>query len=214
MRERNFRVQMVALIKGLKPTIGDDYRGNGCEGSKTPSMDVTIGADVNGWSYQTGDNSFTGGAYGYRQWATVTIDRRSNSRMVAEDIISQLMDDETIFPRNYDRIHWLVGRKVTAHNARGDGKVQGVVLKVEREEGRGVVCTLNSGYSVGMMDIVDTEPLPTSGFYVSTYCNKAHSLKTGRPLHHECRHIKPAALRLEMYDCFAESIEILQATKK
>lgn len=214
MRERNFRVQIVALIKALKPTIGAEYRGSGCEDSKTPSMDVTIGADVNGWAYQTGDNSFTGGAYGYSQWATVTIDRRSNSRMVAEDVISQLREDETIFPRSYARIHWLVGRKVIAHNSRGDAKVTGVVVKVEREEGRGLVCTLNTGYSVCITDIVDTEPLPPSGFYVSTYCNHAHSLKTGRPLHHECRHIKPAALRLEMYDCFAEAIEILQATKK
>lgn len=92
MRERNFRPEMVRLIKMLKKSIGDEFRGSGSEDATTPSMDVTVGADADGWSYQTGDNSYTGGAYGYATWAVVTIDRRSNSREVADDIVSQLFD--------------------------------------------------------------------------------------------------------------------------
>lgn len=90
MRERNFRPQMVALIKELKKQIGDEYRAS--DDSTRPSMSVTVGADADGWSYQTGDNSYTGGAYGYATWAVVEIDRRSNSRSAADDIVRQLFE--------------------------------------------------------------------------------------------------------------------------
>lgn len=110
------------------------------------------------------------------------------------------------------RIHWLVGRKVTAHNSRGDGKHTGVVLKVEREEGRGLCATLSTGHSIHIMDVLDTEPLPE--FYVSTYCNFAHNMRTGRPIGHECRHIPLAALRLEREGFTGEAIEIIAASRK
>jgi hypothetical protein len=101
MKYAHFRADMITLIKALKKTIHDDYRVEGCEDSTTPMMQVTIGADANGWNYQTGDNSYTGGAYGYATWAVVTIDRRTNSKVYAEVIISELEenapDDAPIF---------------------------------------------------------------------------------------------------------------------
>lgn len=81
------------LLVFLKTTIGDDYRCD--DESNIPSMQVTIGANGNGrseWSYQTGDNSYTGGAYYYPHWAIVYLDRRSNSTELARDIRSQLDD--------------------------------------------------------------------------------------------------------------------------
>lgn len=41
----------------------------------TPMMDLTVGftEDLNQWNYQTGDNSFPGGAYGLPIWAIATI---------------------------------------------------------------------------------------------------------------------------------------------
>jgi hypothetical protein len=85
-----------ALLIFLKTTIGDDYRAGDCFGdeeSSRPSMSVTIGWSPDGsWSYQTGDNSFTGGAYGHPHWAVITLERRSNSLELARDIQSQLMD--------------------------------------------------------------------------------------------------------------------------
>jgi hypothetical protein len=35
-------------------------------------------------------------------------------------------------------------------------------------------------------------------FYVTTFCNFAHSLKTGRPIDHECYIIPPKLLKMEM----------------
>ncbi len=92
MKEKEFNREMVALIKALKKEIRDDYRAD--DESTTPSMSVTVGADANGWGYQTGDNCYTGGAYGFPHWAVVSIDRRSNSQLVANDICDQLGENE------------------------------------------------------------------------------------------------------------------------
>lgn len=77
----------------LKKEIGDEYRSEGQEDGP-PSMDVTIGCDTmtGDWSYQIGDNSYTGGAYGYPDWAVITLSRRSNSSELADDILNQLAD--------------------------------------------------------------------------------------------------------------------------
>jgi hypothetical protein len=83
------------LLKALKADICDDYRAS--EDDDTPGMCVTIGVtiredDTVSWSYQTGDNSFTGGAYSHPHWAVIYLYRRSNSRQLAEDAASQIAD--------------------------------------------------------------------------------------------------------------------------
>lgn len=95
-----------ALLRDLKRDIEDDYRCQGFEAADydggrkigglpgLPCMTVTIGwSDETGkWDYQTGDNSYTGGAYCYPHWAVVDLYRRSDSRALARDIRSQLVD--------------------------------------------------------------------------------------------------------------------------
>lgn len=83
-----------SLLIHLKSTIQDDYRASEFDDEDSrPSMSVTIGADGRGrWNYQTGDNSYTGGAYGYPHWAVVTLDRRSNCTSVANEVLDQLAD--------------------------------------------------------------------------------------------------------------------------
>jgi hypothetical protein len=49
-------------------------------------------------------------------------------------------------------------------------------------------------------------------FYVSTYCNFAHDVATGKPIEHECRVIPPAALKLEMEGDYAGAQSILADT--
>lgn len=79
------------LVRWVKPQICDDYID---EGDTLPSICLTVGADTNtgDWGYQTGDNSYTGGAYGYPDWAVVTVYRRSNSIKLARDVREQLSD--------------------------------------------------------------------------------------------------------------------------
>lgn len=82
---------LARLVRQVKKEIRDDYVD---EGDTLPSLCLTIGADTTtgDWSYQTGDNSYTGGAYGYPAWAVVTVYRRSNSIELARDIRAQLSD--------------------------------------------------------------------------------------------------------------------------
>lgn len=84
------------LLITLKLDIGDDCRAEGCEDSTTPSMTVTIGGTVEGgvitdWNYQTGDNSFTGAAYGFPHWAVITLHRRSNSTELAREAVDEIL---------------------------------------------------------------------------------------------------------------------------
>lgn len=83
--------ELASLLSGLKRDIDDDYRAH--EDDDKPGMSVTIGWSEDGaWSYQTGDNSFTGGAYGYPHWATVNLYRRANCQELARDIRRQLTE--------------------------------------------------------------------------------------------------------------------------
>ena len=79
------------LVRWVKPQICDDYID---EDDTLPSICLTVGADMNNgdWGYQTGDNSYTGGAYCFHVWAVVTVYRRSNSIELARDIRAQLSD--------------------------------------------------------------------------------------------------------------------------
>lgn len=44
------------------------------------------------YGYQTGDNSYTGGAYGYSHWGVVEIDDESDTEEVADSLIEQLSE--------------------------------------------------------------------------------------------------------------------------
>lgn len=81
---------LTILITGIKRYIGDDCRAS--EEDTLPSIQLTVGADEKGWDYQSGDNSYSGGAYFYRYWGVVSVYRRSNSRELARDILDQIKD--------------------------------------------------------------------------------------------------------------------------
>jgi hypothetical protein len=109
------------------------------------------------------------------------------------------------------RIHPRIGFRVKAHHPRG-GHYTGVVVKAATEQGRGMMLTLDNGASIVERDICEVID-PPKDFYVSTYCNFAHSTKTGKPIKHECRHIPPAALRMEREGLLTEAIAIMQGRK-
>ena len=61
-------------------------------GDKQAYLDVTIGADSElSWSYQTGDNSYTGGAYGYPHWAVIQVWPTCNCAELADDAMRQVL---------------------------------------------------------------------------------------------------------------------------
>lgn len=46
--------------------------------------------------------------------------------------------------------------------------------------------------------------------YLTTYCNKAHSLETGAPIGHECKKLPPAMLEAEREGKLSEALAIIQ----
>lgn len=91
------RKDIEQLLKALKKEISNEYRAS--EDDTLPSMVVTIGAtepEVAGeaipWNYQTGNNSYTGGAYGFPHWAVICLYRRSNCKALAADAVQELAE--------------------------------------------------------------------------------------------------------------------------
>lgn len=84
---------IAALLRSLKSDICDDYRCTDDPDDNTPGMLVTIGASPDGsWHYQTGDNSYSGGAYLHAHWALVYLHRRTNCIEAARDAVAELAD--------------------------------------------------------------------------------------------------------------------------
>lgn len=78
---------LAELVRAIKKDVGtydgEDY------------LTLTVGASGEGrasWSFQTGDNSFMGGAYLYPHWAVVEVGKRDNANEVAKEILNQLHD--------------------------------------------------------------------------------------------------------------------------
>jgi hypothetical protein len=87
-----FEEEIRHLVNYTKNTILGEDDGD-WEEDETPFNYLTIGMNEAGeWGFQTGDNSFTGGAYGYPHWAVVSITEDSDPEEVFQDICDQLAD--------------------------------------------------------------------------------------------------------------------------
>jgi hypothetical protein len=93
-----FLPQWQSLVASLIPDIADDYRVSDDPDDDTPGMCLTIGftpasedKDAS-WSYQTGDNSYSGGAYFHGTWAVVSLYRDSNPAHVSGEIADQIAE--------------------------------------------------------------------------------------------------------------------------
>lgn len=81
------------LLILLKKEIRDEYRATDDPDDNMPGMCVTISTrDGSTWSYQTGDNSFTGSCYGDPHRAVVYLYRRSNCTELANQAYEELKD--------------------------------------------------------------------------------------------------------------------------
>lgn len=93
--------EVTILLRNLLSTIDDDCRCSDDPDDETPGICVTVGATIRddgsiSWSYQTGDNSFTGGAYGHPIWGVGYLCRDSDLEDVARGIVSEIAD-QTIY---------------------------------------------------------------------------------------------------------------------
>lgn len=90
-----FETEIKTLLVNLIPSIDDDYRCTDDPEDNEPGICVTVGATIGedgeiSWSYQTGDNSFTGGAYGHPVWGVGYLYRGSNPEEIAKGIVDEI----------------------------------------------------------------------------------------------------------------------------
>jgi len=94
LRQNLYRL-FVEIKKDYDWSFHDRHCGNGEEAAW---IDITVGCTfkfgegIVTWSYQTGDNSSTGGACGHPEWFTTSLARRSNCKDVASDLVSEIED--------------------------------------------------------------------------------------------------------------------------
>ena len=81
--------ELQTCLTGLKTEIDDN---NIAEDDENPSIDLTLACDKNGYALQTGDNSYTGCAYGYSFWGVSSLYRNSNCTELAKDLIEQCLE--------------------------------------------------------------------------------------------------------------------------
>lgn len=96
----SLRQELYSLLVAIKKdadwyTLRQDFRDSD-PSDPTPYLDVTIGCTFDfdegciTWNYQTGDNSYTGGAYGHPEWFTTSILSRSNCKDLAAGLASEI----------------------------------------------------------------------------------------------------------------------------
>lgn len=82
------RDEIRGLLETLRDDIGEEYRAS-VEDTE-PSMMVTFGftPKTGAWGYQTGDNSFTGGAYNHPDWSVITLYRETDLDDAVDKVFS------------------------------------------------------------------------------------------------------------------------------
>ena len=93
MSNRNreeLREDIALLIEDLKWCIDDECRA--FEEDDEPGIQLTIGTngDMSDYGWQSGDNSYSGAAYGYPYWAVVGVYVDTSASDLAQDCIDQL----------------------------------------------------------------------------------------------------------------------------
>jgi hypothetical protein len=86
--------QVAAQLRGVKRRgIYDECRA--FEEDEIPGIQVTLATDLthrDNWAIQTGDNSYTGSAYGFAYWGVSGLYRRTNCRELAKELIEQVVE--------------------------------------------------------------------------------------------------------------------------
>tara|TARA_R110000744_G_scaffold86236_2_gene168516 strand:+ start:1184 stop:1486 length:303 start_codon:yes stop_codon:yes gene_type:complete len=76
----------------IKEFLTQNWKSFQSDAVEYDGLDITFATNEKGdaWNYQTGDNSFTGGAYGLPHWAVTTIYKDDEVETILETIIDQL----------------------------------------------------------------------------------------------------------------------------
>jgi len=91
---QSFKSELIELIESLKSEIEINDDNEIDDPSELNSMDITISInkDCTSWSYQTGDNSFTGSCYGDPYWGVTSFTKDCCAADIAEYLIDDLAE--------------------------------------------------------------------------------------------------------------------------
>ena len=86
------RDELIELIQDIKGQIDEDYRA--FDEDEVPGIQLTVGTslDDQGYGWQTGDNSYDGGVYGFHTWGVVGVYPDTDPEECADDILGQIAD--------------------------------------------------------------------------------------------------------------------------
>lgn len=86
------RSLLTAALAQLQEEIADEYRA--FDDDEEPGIQITLACNADGsdFAIQTGDNSFSGVAYGFPIWAVAGLYKDSDCASVVDDLLSQLGD--------------------------------------------------------------------------------------------------------------------------
>ena len=84
--------EVAELLHELQSTIGDEYRASP-DDDDTPGMQVTIATtDGISWTYQTGDNSYSGSCYHHPYWGVMSLYPDSDVHDVAKQGVDEILE--------------------------------------------------------------------------------------------------------------------------
>lgn len=92
------RADLATLVADLVKQDWSDFAPGGVahddeDGCEITTMCLTVGTtDGTSWDYQTGDNSYAGGAYGCPHWAVVYIGPDTDPAETVAEIVDQWED--------------------------------------------------------------------------------------------------------------------------
>jgi hypothetical protein len=91
---------VAALVSNLLASSSYAEHIDGPEG-----MELTIGVSEDGsWNWQSGDNSFTGGAYGHAYWGVETLSRDVTAADVAASLVDQALEQHYTYCDHMDEL--------------------------------------------------------------------------------------------------------------
>ena len=92
MRKLPSREELELLVQEVKGYIRPDRRA--FVDDDEPGICLTVGwsPDNGKWGWQTGDNSYSGGAYSYPVWAVVSLYADTDVTAAVDEILEELED--------------------------------------------------------------------------------------------------------------------------
>ncbi len=91
-KDRGSYNDLVRVLERLKEDLKNDLVENDSEPITETQITISVNKDCTTWSYQSGDNSYTGSCYGDPYWGVNWVSIYSDLLWLADSLISDLAE--------------------------------------------------------------------------------------------------------------------------